>query len=122
MNYGAEHKKLGSMGLVFVLFSVFGLIAGIHLISNALMLASITMLGMIMLWVRLYPSVRYFLTIKWVRIPLDLTASVLIPLKVSNTLTGMAASMFAGIMITLFLEFEAIRIRGGFQKLWNRGT
>ena len=102
---------LGQMSVVAVTVLVLGLVLGIHLISNGIALGVLALLGVWVTWVRLPRWIKLFLTLKYVRWPLDAFISLGVPFLMKGTLTGAAGAFTLGVFITIFLEVQAKVLR-----------
>ena len=97
------------IGAVLMGLAVF---AGVAIITPAVLLAIIIMIGLITTWTGLPRWLKLFFTLPGIRWVLDALLSFAVPLLMLRTLTGIFAGAILGIMVTAALEVEALRLRG----------
>jgi len=103
---------------IFGALVLIALIAGIAMVEASLAFGIAMLFAITMFYMAVPHSVKLFMTHKWVMHPLDLGFSALVPMIVGFTLTGVFGGVLLGIMLTLMMKFEHMRLRRLFS--WQK--
>lgn len=100
-------------GWISIIGSVAALAFRIPIVDSAAAVAVASFLGMALLWLKLHPGIRKFLTAPGVRWVVDGVVSIGIAVFMGSTITGILAGAVAGIWVSMGLEWQAHKLWGG---------